>query len=111
MSDYLATRDIPFFVVIGPELYQVKNFKEGYPYRRIHQNLFALNSSKMKVLDPLPTFAYHLRKAPSDYMVTSYDSHIPQHYRLGLQSSGAIRVHILISGSRSLRGSQWHVRL
>jgi hypothetical protein len=75
MADYLAVRNIRFYLLIAPEVFQVKDFTANYPYHGIHRKLTALSSPKITVVDPLPTFARYLKGDPSALMVTPYDPH------------------------------------
>jgi hypothetical protein len=74
IADYLAARNIKFFLLIVPEIYQVKNFKDAYPYYGIHQKLALLESPKINVVDTLPVFAKRFPR-PIDLYVTPFDSH------------------------------------
>ncbi len=74
MSAYLQSRNIPFFLLIAPEIYEVKDFTRNYPYREIHQKLRALDNPRMRVVDPLSTMARHFDD-PQKLWVTPYDQH------------------------------------
>jgi hypothetical protein len=97
MGDYLAARQIQFYVLIAPEIYDVKNFREAYPYHAIHQKLAALASSHVIVVDPLPQFASRFDD-PKKLWVTPFDPH---------KNKEANRVLAeVLAGRRSLTESQ-----
>ena len=74
MGDELAARNIRFYLLIAPEIYDVKNFHDAYPYYGIHQKLAALRSEHVQVIDPLPAFAARFDD-PKKLWVTPFDPH------------------------------------
>lgn len=54
MANYCGTRGIRFILLIAPELYEVPDLSENYPYYDIHAKLKRLASGTIEVVDPLP---------------------------------------------------------
>jgi hypothetical protein len=57
MGDYCGSRGIRFVLLIAPEVYQVPDLSENYPYYNIHAKLKRLASHTTEVVDPLPELA------------------------------------------------------
>jgi hypothetical protein len=74
MAAYLDRHHIAFFVLISPEIYEVANFIDRYPYAPIHARLRSLGSSTVRVVDPLPRLAQTFRD-PGQLWVTPTDPH------------------------------------
>jgi hypothetical protein len=57
MGDYCGSRGIRFILLIAPEVYQIPDLSENYPYYNIHAKLKRLTSDTIEVVDPLPELA------------------------------------------------------
>jgi hypothetical protein len=73
MEKYLEQHGIRFILVIDPEVIGFENW-EDYPYRNIHEQLRALASKNIEIVDPLEHISSQ-GHAPKDYWVTAYDCH------------------------------------
>jgi hypothetical protein len=76
MGDYCGSRGIRFILLIAPELYQVPDLSESYPYYDIHAKLKRLTSDTTEVVDPLPELAKAWDPSnPRALWSTEYDPH------------------------------------
>lgn len=76
MGEYCAARNIRFVLVIAPEVIEVKDLGDGYPYGDIHAKLRALASANVQVIDPRGALAAALDgDDPHALWVTKYDPH------------------------------------
>lgn len=74
MSRSLAERGIPMMLLIAPEIFEVADFGDRYPYAAVHRKLAALASADLVVVDPLP--ALHERfPDPRRLWVSDFDPH------------------------------------
>jgi hypothetical protein len=73
MGKYLKQRGIRFILVIDPEVIGFEDWGD-YPYRNIHEQLCALASNGIEVVDPLEHISSQ-GHVPKDYWVTAYDCH------------------------------------
>jgi len=74
IAAYLDRHHVTFFLLIAPEIYEVANFTDRYPYAPIHARLRSLGSSTVRVIDPLPKLAETFSD-PAQLWVTPTDPH------------------------------------